>query len=385
VSTVISEKGPVATAPADDGTGRAGSTTGRRRRRRPGRVLLSLAALWLAYVVTHLFLTGEVWWWAALGSLPPLLFLVVPALLLGSAPLARPQRWRVALIGMATLALGAGQSGVNPAALWHHPAPVPASAVTVLSWNTDFWDQRDRPDEFYRYLRSFDADVYLLQEYLFVVDDQPVRVDELARLRTEFPGYQVVVAGELITLSRLPVVSWSPLDASAGLSEQDGTASPPGTDFRAYYTTKTLRTDIRIGTTTVSFYNVHIPLHLTPDLSPFGSAFYRFLREQHAKRDVHLAALHHELSTHDGTAVVAGDFNTSPAMGELADLPDRLADATPAMTDLYPVSWRQPSPAWWRVDWVFTTTDIGVHRYEFRPSEGMSDHSAQLLLLSPPH
>src|SRR4029079_17566395 len=82
------------------------------------------------------------------------------------------------------------------------------TAVKVFAWSTDYWQMSDDQRAFYAFLRQQDADVYLLQEYLYWKgDDDPIRIDDSARLRAEFPGYQLVVDGELLTLSRLPVVA----------------------------------------------------------------------------------------------------------------------------------------------------------------------------------
>jgi len=154
----------------------------------------------------------------------------------------------------------------------------------MVSWNTEFWDQdwitggRLDADDLYRYLRSLDADVYLLHEYLHLNDAatdihaKAVRIDEVPRLRREFPGYQLAVAGEQLTR----------------------------------------RTN-----------------------------------------------------------------RTSPAMRMRRLLPEGLVDNTRALESIYPGTWRADGTPLWRIDWLLTTSQVAVHRYEMLDPAGLSDHRAQ--------
>jgi endonuclease/exonuclease/phosphatase (EEP) superfamily protein YafD len=347
-------------------------------------LVMTAAALWLAFVVAHRLLSGRIWIWAVLDLVPPIAFAAVPVLLLAVARLARPARWRVVLLAGAALLLGADLSGVAPAAPWRAAPPAPPGAIRVMSWNTEFWDQEDDPAAFYRYLKAQDADVYLLQEYVFLADRQPRRIDDLARLRAEFPGYEIVAHSELVTLSRLPIVSAAPIDAMPWLSAATGSLPPPDTDFLPYWTTKTLRTDVRAGDRTVSLYNVHLPVPLATDRNPLGGEFWRIIREQHGRRWANLHALEADLAANSGPVVVAGDLNTTEAMSALRPMSERLADAgAGTLRSPYPATWGFGGVPLWRLDWAFTSADVRVHGYRFGDPAGLSDHPAQHLLISP--
>lgn len=351
------------------------------------RLVMFAAGAWLAFVVLHLLLSGRLWLWQLPELLPPFVFAGVPAALLVLAPLARPAWWRVGLLALAAIALGAGQSGVNVATLWQRDSRPPADAIRVVSWNTRYWDQGDDQEAFYRYLKAQRADVYLLQEYVSrdtsrEHDFRPIMIDESARLRAEFPGFHIAAAGELITLSRWPIVLRRPIDGSPWMSEEDGSAPPAGTDFLAYWTTKALRADVWTGRQTVSFYNLHTPAQINTTLSPLGSGFYQVLREQYSRRRASFAALATDFATNDQPAVVAGDFNATAAMGLRHLLPERLVDRTPTLGSLYPISWKDPGPTLWRLDWLFTTATVRVHRYALVDPDGLSDHHAQTAVVS---
>lgn len=376
-----------ATAPA--GVSRVAAAPAGRRAARARwcwgtRLVMVTACGWLVFTVAHLLLSGRFWLWALADLVPPGAFVVVPLGLLLVARLARPARWRVVLLAGAALAIGVDAAGVRPDALWHREPPAGSDAVRVVSWNTEFWHDGDDPDAFYRHLRAQDADVYLLQEYVTLVDHDPVEINDLDRLRAEFPDYQVIAYSELVTLSRLPVVAWRPVDASDWLSAAEHSLPPPNAAFPPYWTTKTLRTDIQVGRRTVSFYNSHLPVPLSVTRSPLGSDFYRIIREQHGRRWANVRALVADLDANRNPVVLAGDLNASPAMSLLRPITDRLVDAGAALRSVYPTSWGIAGVSLWRLDWVFTTPEVRVHRYRFVDSAGLSDHPIQQLAISVP-
>ncbi|MEU4831357.1 endonuclease/exonuclease/phosphatase family protein [Streptosporangium sp. NPDC023615] len=365
------------TFPAPEDTGRAASGDGAPRRPPLGamiRLLLGAAAAWLLFVVLHHLLSGRFWLWLLPDLVPPLVYLAVPLLLLAGTPLAgRARRWYAALT-VASLVLGAGQSGLNPGGAVRGDRPVPAGALRVLSWNTEYWHQHDDPGRFYAFLRSHDADVYALQEYLNWTGDTPLRVDDLARLRREFPGYHLAVDGELVTLSRFPVTA----TARVGPARALGPAAP----WRATFDlAKVLRTDLRIGASVLSVYNVHIPTQYMLDENPLTPEFHVALRARDAARGAQFRGLRADLDANRNPVVVTGDFNTTYAMGDLRKLPERLAGANGASSRLLPASWPAGGPALWQLDWTFTS-QVTVHRYGLLDPRGMSDHRAQSVLLS---
>ncbi|MEV4759257.1 endonuclease/exonuclease/phosphatase family protein [Micromonospora sp. NPDC049559] len=368
-----------------------GATGGRRW---PGRVLLGAAGAWLAFVLAHLSLSGRAWWWNLPDLLPPPLFLAVPLLLLPFAPVprARPARAGYAALVAAALGLGWPLAGVNPAALRPAPPPAPPGAVSVFSWNTFYWDQllaagpagepiRD-PDRLYRHLHAQRADVYLLQEYLYLDPEwNPLPVHALERIRREFPGYQVAVAGELLTLSRFPITLERAVDVRPWLSRPWPDLPPADSRLPAYHTVKTLRTDLLVAGRVLSVYNAHfqVPVVGLPARDPDTA------EDALARTDLRRAnyrAVAADVAGNPNPVVLAGDLNTSPAMRLLRTLPDRLVDATAAQRSLYPTSWTRYGLPLWRLDWVFTSRDVGVHEYRMVPPAGLSDHAGQFVVLS---
>ncbi len=352
---------------------------------------------WLVFVVLHVAVSGRTPLWAPLDLVPPLVFMAVPLVLLAVAPFARPVRWRLATLLLVAVLLGAGRSGVNLAMLWHTPPPAPPEAITVVSWNPEFWDQDWRngdgarvSDEFYEYLRSFDADVYLLKEYLHAARanevgnwtaDMAIRIDDLPRLRAEFPDYQVAIAGEQITLSRLPIVAQQGIDLTPWLAPEYREIPEELRDFTDSYRFETLRTDIEVAGTVVTFYNTHV------NYPPLNWRLYEAdaraaNRYVHNRREASLRALRADTEANPHPFVIGADLNTTPAMGLLRLLPERVVDPTPALPSLYPTSWGVGGWQLWRIDWMFTTPELTVHGYEMLDAGGLSDHRAQRMVLS---
>lgn len=164
-------------------------------RRWPGRLLLAVAVLWALFVAARALLSGRWWVWNGLGLAPPVLHLLFPLALLVPAALIRHGRRAAVGAVLASLLLGSWQTGLHPGALLRGQPAVPPDALKVVSWNTFFWDQDSDTDAFYAYLKSHSADVYLLQEYQHARGDEPAPIDDLARLRREFPGFHIATEG----------------------------------------------------------------------------------------------------------------------------------------------------------------------------------------------
>ncbi|TDB94049.1 endonuclease/exonuclease/phosphatase family protein [Actinomadura sp. 7K534] len=340
------------------------------------RLLVAATTAWGIFLVLHVLLTGRWWPWLIVEATPPLTAVAVPLLLLVLTLLLRPVRRRLTTVLVLLLLLGVHLAGYGPG--WTGTGGQ-GTSVKVFAWSTDYWQMSDDKEAFYAFLRRQDADVYLLQEYLYRKEGvepphQVIRIDDSARLRAEFPGYQISVDGELLTLSRLPVVA-----------THHQRVPSTGTDW-FWKGTKAQRTDIRVGGRTVSFYNVHLPVPFRIGDDPFSGRFYRLFKEQSTWRLRELRRLRTDLAGNPHPALLAGDFN-SPWM-ELSSLGSgtrahgfRNSLAAPRT---WPVS-DYRLPRLWRLDWVYTTGDLAVPTYHLAGGESFSDHAAQKFRLVVPN
>lgn len=351
----------------------APATPGGRARRRwclGTRLLVLGTVVWALFLVSHWLVASHWWVWLVVEALPPATFVVVPLAMLAVSPLARPVRRWLPLCLVALISVGLMLTGVRLPTTDGTPA---SGDLSVFAWNTDTWEMSDGTEAFYDYLRRQDADVYLLQEYLYW-GDGPVRIDHGERLSQEFPGYEVVTEGELVTLSRVPVVATHRRDVPAG----DGNWYWQGA--------KAQRTDVLVDGATVSVYNVHMPVPYRWHQNPLTGEFLGFVREQYDRRDREFSALRADLSGNPHPALVVGDFNSAwvPTLVPVApELRHHDPDTGSWWDRWWPTSWptdTYPFPRLWRLDHAFTTPGIGVDSYALVDSR--SDHRAQELQVS---
>jgi endonuclease/exonuclease/phosphatase (EEP) superfamily protein YafD len=352
------------------------------------RLLLLAGTGWLLLVLLQYLLSGH--WWAMMvpDLAPPMVFLAVPLLLLAGVPAARLARRRVSrrpaqavtALALTGLLLGYPWSGLNPAALWTGESTAAPGALRVVSFNTLAWGKSTTPDRFYQALKARDADVYLLQEYVWSDQDDANerQIDDMARIRREFPGYQVAVQGELVTLSRYPIVhrpAIGPYRATARAASPDW--------YQVYRTGKVLRTDVRVRGQVVSLYNVHIPVQVDMRESFLSPAFYRVIHDREAARRAQYRGLLDDIGANHNPLLVAGDFNTTAAMGDLRPLRSQLDDAADHGGSVWPLSWNEQGRLrLWRLDWTFTSAGLNVHRYALTALPEVSDHRLQETVLS---
>ena len=350
------------------------------------RVVLAVGLAWLVFTVVQTFLSGRWWFMLAPDLMPPLVFLLLPWLPAAGLLVRRRASRRVAATtlgaGFLSFALGLPWSGLNVHALEGRPA-VPPGALRIMSWNTESWGKFTSPERFYGYLRAQRADVYLLQEVVRTdADDanpQAISAADTARIYTEFPGWHIVVRGELVTISRFPIVGRPAVGPDRALANRPDPGWPA-----LYLACKVLRTDVLVGGRVLSLYNVHMPVQVDMRQNPLTPAFYATFRSRSPARQAQFRGLLADLKADPHPALVAGDFNTSPAMGDIKRLTGRLNDASHRSRSLYPVSWNElGSLRLWRLDWAFTTRAVNVERYALTPApRGFSDHRAQLIRAS---
>lgn len=380
---------PAAPPPPAADSGQPRRSGGRRRLPRWCKgtwLAVGASTAWVAFLGLHHLLSGRWWVWELVELLPPLLFAVVPLAILAAPAVLRlvrvrlpkPATWWLVVAAVVALGLSTGMTGLNLHAL--RPAggdAIPADALRVVSWNAEHWHQHQDADRFYAYLTGMDADVYLIQEYLYRGEEAPYKYDDTERLREEFPDYDLAVFGEFLTLSRYPIVSATPVTIPQRRAYQ-------GSAWSDYWLVKAFRTDVRVGTQTVSFYNVHLPTPVQFRYDPLSADFYRYTRDSRGWRQAAFDVLSADLAGNCHPILVAGDFNATGVARGVGRLDPRLRDALPANRELYPGTFALREVDWqlWRLDYAYTTADLRVHRYEFRDHEGLSDHDAQWLVVS---
>jgi hypothetical protein len=166
------------------------------------------------------------------------------------------------------------------------------------------------------------------------------------------------VKGQLVTLSRLPVID-VPRTTDQDLLRVDA-EMPHGVRF--------------------STYNLHVPAQLDPTVSPLSSTFYTTLRQRAHDRDHTYRALRVSAGTDRSPGVIAGDLNTTASMGDLRTAAGLGEDAARAGRSPYPLSWNAHHPVQlWKLDWMFMRNGLSARRYRLLDPQGTSDHRVQVV------
>ncbi|WP_432933777.1 endonuclease/exonuclease/phosphatase family protein [Microbispora sp. CA-135349] len=342
------------------------------------RVLAGLCVAALLLAVLRALLSGRTWIWVIPDLMvPPLLLALVPAALLAVTAALTPWvrlssagRWWSLLPAAAALALGLGQAGLHLPGRAGADGPAPRDALRVVSWDALCWDEGDDTAGFFRYLRRWRADVYLLQEHAGCAPGALVPLKDDDRLRREFPGYGFATADGLLTISRHPITRVIPIG---------WTSNPAAGNWNR----AALRTDLDVGGRVLSVYNVHLYDMLYLDSGPLSPRFYRTVRTLDAARRSQLDRLAADLRGNSGPLLASGDFNMLPGTG-FARLMSGWKDASRAGASPYPATMAFAGLRLWRMDWTFTSPGLLVHRYDLRSPEGMSSHQLQDMVVSLP-
>lgn len=214
--------------------------------------------------------------------------------------------------------------------------------ISVFTWNSRFWDDGIDESDAIAFLKEQNADVYLIQEFMTRTGKE---IDE-SNVTEAFPEFSVHKTGELLTLSRFEIIE-------RHNNNQD--------EF--------LRTDILVENTRVSFYNVHIPVHIFRD----GERM-EYLHDWRIEEIDKLAA---DLRENTNPYVVSGDFNTTKSMGLLSKLDSLSFDSINQSREIIPSTWSLFGVNLWRIDYLFTDYDqkIEAVSYQRIDPEGLSDHA----------
>jgi endonuclease/exonuclease/phosphatase (EEP) superfamily protein YafD len=304
---------------------------------------LNIACLLLVLLVETV--VAERRWWGTLLTYLPQQFFLVPSVLLLLIGLVRRRRlvmWGnlgALLIGLPVL--------VGVTIPWHFP-PAGGVPVRVMTWNVSSMDwgadrviaeiQRERPD------------VVCLQE---------LRVTEsprfLSMIRRAFPGWSQARGGEVVILSRYPIIRQS-IYPVAGMRRAMVAAV------------------VEVGGKRLTVIAVHFSTTLdgAPSLAKPKGSRRAYLRQTAVARSMQTRMLL-DIAAQAGTPVViAGDFNT-PARGIFYH---RIAGAYPDAFRVAGWGTGNTFPAKFpllNIDHLFTSRDIAVRRCATRRTRA-SDH-----------
>ncbi|RCX20057.1 endonuclease/exonuclease/phosphatase family protein [Anaerobacterium chartisolvens] len=349
-----------------------------------GSTLRILSVLWLIFMFFHVMLTGKVFLWSFFGSIPTFFFVIIPLAFLVCEVLGKKKNVLALFMAAISLVMGFTQLDIN---LFRQKGGNAASdiykEIKIFNWNTECWDQNKDKDELYRFLKKQDADIYILQEYLYgSIDPQSpgidksrlfnicsavpgfppayLEIDDTERMRKEFPGYYLAVNKQFVVISRFPIQA-----SHADYSDQ--------------YSVN----DIEIYGRAVRFFNVHMLLHIEP-VNPFTRHFYETMERRYAARRIGFDNLRRDIENTSMPYFISGDFNSTKAMGVMDMLTKDNTDAVKYSDELIPLTFNFKGLKFWRFDYAFIprdNTNIQIKEYKGIYHQGLSDHDGLKIVL----
>lgn len=342
--------------------------------------------IWLVFIVFHFLLTGKVYLWNLFGNIPTFFFVIIPVVFLILEGFRRKRKVFHIVVAVFALILGATQFDVNLVQLKNTVPSEHCSKIKVFSWNTYCWDFHKDKEHFYQVLKKENADIYLLQEYLYFLPnwrtEQDIKVDpskifkictsvpgfaseymaidDLQRLKREFLGYNIAIHHQFVTLSRYPI-RHSHMDSSEQYSVND----------------------IDINGRLVRFFNVHMLLHIEP-VNIFTPYFYRALQRRFVARRIGFNNLNDDLKDNNYDYVIAGDFNSTKALGVLNGLLKDHIDAVKYSNELIPLNFEWFGVRFWRFDYFLvhkSNQNIKIGSFKSIEHEGLSEHNPEVAVL----
>lgn len=249
----------------------------------------------------------------------------------------------------------------SPVIAADHPAP--GAALKITTFNTEYWHIPEQ--ELVDQVHYQDMDIVFFQEHLEKHGDTWGPTNRIPQLKAVLKDRHVDVNGEVVTVSKWPIVR-----------------------SHAFTGTEAVRTDIRgPGGRVISAYNIHLPVHIHPELLSSPLRFYQDASAIATRRQQLLDEITADLAANPNPVIVAGDFNTSSAMSATAWFRQHMTDAyaaphCPQASDTFELARGLLS---WRIDYVFVSRHLRPTSYCTQAAPRMSDHksiTAGLRLLS---
>lgn len=319
-----------------------------------------MCLFWFIFLVTYSLLSDDVWIFSIFSIIPPIFFLIfsfIHLFLMIIVIFRYDHTFKsitlFCVVGSIIISLNFSDILIS-----FKNNEVQEDDYIIFNLNTEFWEDKEDIDSFYSFLKAQNADIYHLQEYMHNEEQNKLTKESLdltlKQLQEVFPDYEIIQYGEFVTMSRLPV---------AEIDEE--------------LDNKYLRTDIWIDETIVSFYNVHVPVHINADLRHDYLELLKDMRERFKWRNEVFDTLKDDISKNQKPTIVTGDFNTTRSMQKMSRLTDFLHDSAYEASSPIVTSWKLKTINSWRIDYVLGNKSIMFSEYLTIDSLNFSDHLAQ--------
>ncbi|MCA9386564.1 hypothetical protein KC669_00870 [Candidatus Dojkabacteria bacterium] len=328
-----------------------------------GMIIKSICIFWFLFLSIYFIFSDSTWIFSIFSIVPPISFLITSLILFAlvvfiTFSIDKTFKNSALLSVLGAILISTFFSDVF---ILRTNNEIQDEDYILFNFNTEFWEDSEDIENFYQFLKQQNADIYQLQEYIPAEnenDHTKVSLDlTLDYLKEKFPNYEVIQFGEFVTMTRLPIFS-----------------------YEEQLDKKFLRTDIRIDDEIVSFYNVHMPVHVNTDLRPDYVSLLKDMKERYSSRHELFYQLINELKTNNRPKIISGDFNTTKSMRKMGSLMSFLNDAALEAEKFLVTSWEIKGLRAWRIDYVLGDQSITFSDYKTIDSTEYSDHWAQRVL-----
>jgi endonuclease/exonuclease/phosphatase family metal-dependent hydrolase len=311
------------------------------------QVLLTLTILLLVFDLLQLVLANRAWVWE-FTTFIPWYVIVLAHLALLIPMIVRGEGWLIAMLVVATLIQVRILDFGFPKVIQPDQS---LPRITVFNWNTEFWEPDESETRLFQHLSNNRADIIHLQEAMELNGEARPVEEKVKQILGE--EYTVVQYGELVSATKLPVID---IQAS---------------DLGAFQ-----RMDLEVNGTTISVYNVHIPVHVIPRLIKEPQNMVSYVRDRFYRRQQASAALIAELESNPNPKIISGDFNSQTSMPLIHYYVDHFREAARDTTFGIPTSIKLGGVKLWRIDYVFGHKVSFTNYQEVDPQQ-LSDHWGQ--------
>jgi hypothetical protein len=323
-----------------------------------------LAVISLLFLTSNVFLyliADKVWISVLYSALPPIFYLIlyIVIFLITVWIIIKEQKFKSVLnlcIGIITclnLVFLSYFADINLGIL-RKDKSLNGEEILIFNWNTEFWEN-DR-QSLYNFLKEQNADIYQLQERLTPTSlaGEFEEIDDLKELKELFPDYNIAAFSEYITISKYPIRDIVYSEANSFL-----------------------RTDISINNEIISFYNVHMPVHI--DLSQKLNIKYLLTNAKirFKWRSEEFKKLEKDLQINSHTKYISGDFNSIRSMRTMDNLLEDYIDSTKYSNRLLLGTWTLYGIRGWRIDYNLVDKNIEIIKHEDIDPQNLSDHWGQ--------
>lgn len=317
--------------------------------------------IYICFVLSLLTISGNFWVWNIFSLVPAILLIPITIIfqLIWIRRFLRNKNTNILinLLLFFILLTSFRLSEFNIHALFKKESPDLENSISLFNWNTEYWHNKKDAQTFYSFLKNQNADIYHLQERILVHERFGINnPDDIETLASEFSEYQLITSDEMITMTRLPVVN-------IVKSEH-----------------KFLRVDMLVKDKVVSFYNVHIPVHLDVSSLENPLNFISTMRSKYYWREDEYDLLLNDIKNNSNPIVISGDFNTTKSMNRMNKFKG-YTDSQKISGNLFPATWNIFGLKLWRIDYVLGNKNIKFLTHEDVSPEKLSDHWGQKIQL----